>query len=267
MKKTLTIIIALAACLFPINMAHGQTQRQFTGKVFHSSHGQDLPYRVMFPEDFDPSKSYPLILFLHGAGERGTDNNSQLVHGRARFQSDSSLKNTIVLAPQCPKEDYWVCIVKTNNPSEHRNRTFPYSAPISSSMTSVKELLDAMVAVGFVDTNKIYGIGISMGAMGVLDLAFRFPNLFRAVEPMCGGINNNRVEEFKGKTAFRFFQGLRDDIVLPKFAQENSKALKKAGVEAVIVEYPQDNHNCWDSAFLEPDLFTWMFNQTQTNEK
>lgn len=258
MKRILSfVLIILTSAL----IAEGQSQHQFIGRIFHSSLGQALPYKVMFPENFDPTQRYPLLLFLHGAGERGTDNNAQLIHGGARIQSDTSLRNTIVLAPQCPKEDYWVCIVKTNTLAEHLKREFPYSAPISSSMAAVKELLDAMIAVGFVDTDQIYGMGISMGAMGILDLAFRFPDLFQAVQPICGGVNNDRASEFKGKTSFRFFQGLKDDIVLPKFSDENCTALKEAGAKASIVEYPNDNHNCWDSTFKEPDLFKWMFMQ------
>lgn len=252
--------------LFTVLVASGQVQRQFTDRIFHSSLDQDLPYKVMFPENFDPAQSYPLLLFLHGSGERGTDNNAQLLHGGDRLQSDPTLKGTIVIVPQCPKEDSWVRLAQADNSSGQRERNFPYSAPISSSMKAVKELLDAFIAIGIVDTEQVFGMGISMGGMGILDLTFRYPDLFAAVQPLCGGANNDRASEFKGKTSFRFFHGLRDAVVLPKYSQENCEALKGAGINATIVEYPEDTHNCWDNTFREPNLFTWMFKQAESGK-
>ena len=96
-----------------------------------------------------------------------------------------------------------------------------------------------------------------MGGFGILDLTVRFPELFAAVQPICGGINTERLRDWNGKTAFRFFHGLKDDIVLPKFSIEADKVLRDKGIESSIVTYPEANHNSWDSAFAEPDFVKW----------
>ena len=265
MKIILNSLLTLSVLLCSLCQVHSQEKREFLDRIFISQTGQTLPYKIIYPDNFKPSESYPVLLFLHGAGERGTDNDKQVAHGRNRFMTDDALRDVIFLAPQCPVEDYWVNVVRTTNLNEHLNRKFPYQSPISSSLLAAKELLDAMISLGFVDVDRIYGAGISMGAMGILDMAMRYPDLFAAVQPICGGVNVDRTKEFNGKTAFRFFHGLKDDIVLPKFAQENCAALKATGVEAVIIEYPYANHNSWDPAFAEDDFFTWLLNHRKTD--
>lgn len=252
MKKICILIILIA-----VYTSAGA--RNFCGRVFVGSQGQIVPYRILFPEKFDPSCSYPLFLFLHGAGERGTDNESQLIHGGEVFEKDKNLRNVIVIIPQCPKEDYWVNIVRPVTREEQASREFPENAPISSSLSAVKELLDAYISLGFVDTDRIYGSGLSMGGFGILDLAVRYPDFFRGVESICGGINVNRMKNYSGKTSFRFFHGAKDDIVLPRFSREACESLVENGIEATIIEYPEANHNSWDSAFAEPDYISWFF--------
>lgn len=265
MKKFYCILLVLTFLPFVIVDAQTEEGRCFIDRLFVSESGQKLPYKIMYPDNFDPSHSYPLVLFLHGAGERGSDNQKQIIHGRQRFSTDKDLNKAIFVAPQCPQEDYWVCIVRTNNLQEHSSRKFPFDAPISSSLLAVKELLDNIISLGFVDHDRVYGCGISMGAMGILDMTMRYPDFFAAVQPICGGVNLQRTHEYEGKTAFRFFHGLKDDIVLPKFSQDVCKILQDKEVESMIVEYPEANHNSWDSALAEPDFFTWMFSRNRNN--
>lgn len=251
----------LAAAIMLLVFCTGAFGRDYTRRVFHASNGADLSYKVIYPDGFDPSETYPLFLFLHGSGERGSDNESQTVHGGRLFASDPLLAKAIVVVPQCPREDYWVMI---DRPVQNNaTRTFPASAPMSVSLGAVKELLDCMVGLGFVDTDRIYGSGLSMGGFAILDLVARFPDLFAAVEPICGGINVERMRSYEGGTAFRFFHGLRDDIVLPKFSREACAALVANGKEASIIEYPEANHNSWDSAFAEPDFISWLFSHSR----
>ena len=228
--------------------------RDYVDRYYQTALGQSLPYKVAFPENFDPAKSYPLLVFLHGSGERGRDNSLQLAHGRELFLNDPSLQDIIVIAPQCPLEDYWVNIIPV---SDNSKRMFPEDAPISVSLYGVKALLDAFISLGFVDTEHIYGCGLSMGAFGILDLTVRYPDFFAAVQPICGGINTERLQNWSGRTAFRFFHGLKDDIVLPSFSIEADSVLKSQGVESSIVLYPEANHNSWTPAFSEPDFATW----------
>lgn len=254
MKKILISSILTLFCI----VLPAQT-REFCDRIFTGSLGQVLPYKISFPDDFDPTRSYPMFLFLHGAGERGADNESQVVHGKDVLLNDSHLRHAIVIAPQCPREDYWVNIVHPAGPDGNASRVFPEYAPISSSLAAVKELMDAYIALGFIDTDRIFGSGLSMGGFGILDLAARYPDFFKGVEPICGGINVKRMEKYRGRTAFRFFHGLKDDIVPPRFSQEACAALAANGINASIIEYPDNNHNSWDSAFSEPDYISWFF--------
>ena len=210
MKTLIAAVLLTCSAL----QGYSQDKREFIDRTFISKSGQELPYKVIYPDNFNPAESYPVLLFLHGAGERGTDNDKQVAHGRNRFMTDPALRQVIFIAPQCPYEDYWVNIVRPTTPKERQNRTFPYQAPISSSLQAVKELLDDLISLGFVDEDRIYGAGISMGAMGILDMTMRYPDLFAAVQPICGGVNADRTKEFTGKTAFRFFHGLLDLYLL-----------------------------------------------------
>lgn len=228
--------------------------REFTCRIYRSSIGQELPYQVLYPKDFNPAEKYPLILFLHGAGERGTDGVAQTNHGRALFSGEETA-GAIVIAPQCPWEDSWVRMsAKVNG-----WHVWPANAPISGSLLSVKELLDAMISLGFVDENAIFCTGLSMGGMGTLDLVMRYPDFFAAVQPICGGVNINRAEAYCGKTAFRFFHGLADDTVNPDGSIRTCKVLQDNGHDATLVTYEGVNHNSWDNAFEEPDFISWFF--------
>lgn len=253
MKKILIFAIAFLVTLTATNNAFAQS-RQFCHRVFEASNGQQLPYQVLYPTDFNPNAAYPLLLFLHGAGERGTDNERQTLHGGEMLASNSNLNNVIIVAPQCPEEDYWVNIARPSATP----RQFPLSAPATASMNAVKELIDCLVGCGFVDTARIYGTGLSMGAMGILDLTMRFPQLFAAVEPICGGINTDRLAKYCGPTAFRFFHGSLDDVVPVQFSQNANATLLASGVETSLIEYPEANHNSWDSAFAEPTFIGWL---------
>ena len=248
------ILFALAALTLVCCSA---PKREFAPKEFVATTGHVLPYRVIYPDNFDPLKQYPLLLFLHGAGERGSDNELQLVHGRALFEGDPLLRDMIVVAPQCSEAGYWVRIVRPVTPEEIARRSFPYDAEISDDLLAVKQLLDCFIALGYVDTDAIYGTGLSMGGMGVLDLMLRYPDFFAAIQPICGAADAQRCAEYKGRTRVRFFQGLDDPVVAPHFSQEDCEALKQAGVPVEYVAYPGVQHNSWDNAFAEKDFISW----------
>jgi len=241
------IIFALAA-IVAVQLS-AQT-REFTCRMYVTSIGQKLPYKVLYPENFNPAEKYPLILFLHGAGERGTDGQLQTVHGNDLFAGPQTA-GAIVLAPQCPEEDSWILKVKWSS--------WPEEAPISGSLMGVKELLDAMISLGFVDEEAVYCTGLSMGGMGTFDLVMRYPDLFAAVQPICGGVNLERIKAYKGNTAFRIFHGMVDDTVPLSGSVNAYEALKAAGKDATLVTYERVNHNSWDYAFKEEDFISWFF--------
>lgn len=229
-------------------------------KQFTARDGYQLNYRVLYPRDYNPAQKYPVILFLHGAGERGSDNEAQLIHGGDMFASfeNQTKYPAIIIAPQCPAEKTW-SEYKGLNAGKEGKRFYPLNAPATQSMAAVKELLDSYIAEGKVDTKRIYVTGLSMGGMGTFDIVMRYPNLFAAATPICGGANLQRLANFKGKTAFSIYHGGSDSVVDVQFSRDANEALKKAGADVRYKEFPGVDHNSWDNAFAEPDYLAWMF--------
>ncbi len=254
MKKLVGIFLLLLAVT---SVSMGKS-REYTFKQYVAKNGQVLPYAILYPENFNPQQKYPLMLFLHGSGERGIDGTAQLKHGGEFLASAEQLKDVILVVPQCPKEDAWACYSKPGKPELKATFEFPYTAPISSSLTAVKELLDCFISLGFADSDRVYAFGLSLGAIGILDFAMRYPDYFAAIQPICGAVSSRRCAEFKGRTQFRFFHGLEDTSVLPRHSIEANEALQSAGIHSEIVLYPGIPHNSWDSAFAESDFLTWM---------
>lgn len=260
------LLYSISLCIFALGSSVWLTAQERTAvkRTFESSSGLELPYRVIWPDNFDPSKSYPLLLFLHGAGERGDDNEAQLTHGRGLLLESGQLRDVIVIAPQCPAEGYWVDIVRPTTYEECMNRTFPSDADITPSLAAVKELADAIISLGFVDMDRVYGTGLSMGAMGTLDLMCRFPDFFTAIEPVCGAVELSRLEAYNGKTAVRLFHGTKDETVPVHFSRDAYKVLSaKKGMTVEYVEYPECRHDSWTTAFASEGFLDWMLSKAK----
>ena len=257
--KTLRSLFFLSLCLLLSVAGYAGDKASFLKKQFTAQDGYQLNYRVLYPQNYCPDQQYPVILFLHGAGERGSDNEKQLVHGGNMFASyvNQSKYPAIIIAPQCPEDISWSRYNKPEKPGD--KRFYPQSAPITQPMQAVKELLDSYISKGIVDTKRIYVTGLSMGGMGTFDIVMRFPKVFAAATPICGGANLDRLSNFKGKTAFSIYHGGSDSVVDVKYSQDANQALQKAGADVRYKEYPGVDHNSWDNAFAEPDYLSWMW--------
>lgn len=225
-------------------------ERQFEKRMFQASNGINLPYNILLPENYDSSKEYPLLLFLHGSGERGTDNEKQLIHGGKLLSTSKELLDVIVIVPQCPENQTWA-------PSKQWAE-YPSDAPQTAPATAVLELIDGMIAKGQVNLDRIYGAGLSMGAMGILDLTLRRPNFFKAVSPICGNVNLERVRKYYGRTAFRLYHGIDDKVVDPKGSLMITAILYEHGFEADLICYAGVGHGSWYNAFAEKDFLSWI---------
>lgn len=219
-----------------------------------------LLYRIMLPENFTKEKKYPLVVFLHGAGERGNDNNTQLTHGSALFTSPENRKNfpAIVVFPQCPKTDYWASLTadRTVKPIDF---TFNDDAQPTKSLQLVINLLDQLLAASYVNTNKVYVMGLSMGGMGTFELLSRQPTTFAAAVPICGGGNPASTQKYALNTELWVFHGAKDDVVSPQLSIEMVKSNIINGGNPNFTLFGNDNHNSWDSTFAEPNLLPWLF--------
>lgn len=223
--------------------------------------GQDsLHYRILYPKDFKESMQYPLVLFLHGAGERGNDNESQLVHGGSLFADSIESYPAIVIFPQCRPDDFWP-VADIEQTGSGRIFNFPLRENPNPGLGMVSALLDSMLLAPYVDKSRIYIGGLSMGAMGTYELVSRKPDIFAAAVAICGGGNEDAATRYAENTPFWIFHGAKDDVVPVSQSEKMAAAITKAGGTPKRTIYPDANHNSWDSAFAEPGLLDWLFSQ------
>jgi predicted peptidase len=222
--------------------------------------GNVLPYRILYPDNYDKSKKYPLILFLHGAGERGNDNDKQLVHGAKLFLKDENRRAfpAIILVPQCPGDSYWAS-VQVDRSTQPFKINFDYNAPPQWPLVAANELVKKISNEEAVDKSRIYITGLSMGGMGTFESVYRYPDLYAAALPICGGGDANAYDKRVKKTAFWLFHGADDAVVDVKLSRDMLAKLKSMKVESKYSEYPGVNHNSWDNAFADPVFLEWMF--------
>lgn len=245
------VVILLSPCFL-------KAQSYEYGSFTHS--GKTLPYRYLLPQK-NQNKKLPLLIILHGAGERGNDNEKQLTHGGKLFADSLEKYPAMVVFPQCPEQEYWppVNITKTKT-----GRSFEFLPKIetASALNLVELLIDSLISTGKIDIDRIYIGGLSMGGMGTFALAAAHPDLFAAAVVICGAGNTHDVKKFS-HIPFWIFHGALDDIVPVENAYAMEKALTAAGAKPIVTIYPNANHNSWDPAFAEPELLHWIFTKSK----
>lgn len=222
-----------------------------------------LPYRLLLPKNFDAAKEYPLVLVLHGAGERGNDNESQLVHGAKLFLQDSVRDRypAIVVFPQCPRAGYWAPVQFGQDAAGKRTFSYPPDAPATRPMQLVMQLLDTLNQQFKLNDDRLYVGGLSTGGMGTFDLVARKPKTFAAAFPICGGGAPEHAKALR-RTKWWVFHGDADAVVPWQLSEKMVAAIKKQRRSSVqFTVYPGVNHNSWDNAFAEPQLLPWLFAQ------
>lgn len=224
--------------------------------------GKDtMPYRMLFPENYNPKKSYPIVFFLHGAGEKGSDNETQLVHGSKLFLLDSIRKKypAIVVFPQCSPQSFWSNVKFKSDPvTKKRSFEFIAGGEPTVAMSMLMDLTKGLIKHYAVKKKQVYVMGLSMGGMGAFEIAGRMPGLYAAAVPICGGGSTLTAKALK-KTGWWVFHGGKDDVVSPAYSDSMVAALKTVGAEVKYTLYPDANHNSWDAAFAEPGLLHWLF--------
>ena len=232
--------------------------------VFKSGDKQ-LPYRLLKPADAGAGKKYPLVLFLHGAGERGADNKKQLVW----FWSDKkpspmtrpevAAAKAFVVVPQCPDGKQWVDVPWAKG---------SYKSPdVSAPLRLTLDLTDSLIKELPVDPDRVYVVGMSMGGYGALDAVQRRPDLFAACVPICGAGDPDKAKAIAHVPVWAF-HGADDTVVPAKGSREMVEALKTAGAEPKYTEYLKVGHNSWSPAFDEKEFWNWVLAQKrQPNNK
>lgn len=261
MKK----IVFLFFILLSAQYASAQKMDVYEKKLFIN--GKDtLRYRILYPERYKKRKAYPLIVFLHGSGERGRDNEAQLLHGGNLFLKEMIRKHfpAIVIFPQCPPDSAWARNKRKPNSNE-RIFLSDEAPPVPQQL--VKQLMDSLLVNKLADSKQIYLGGLSLGGFGTYDMLMRHPGYFTAAFPICGACNIPMYLERAGNTPLWIFHGALDTVVPPGPNRELYKALMtKGGTSVTYTEYPQAGHNSWDSAFAEPKLLPWLFMQKKKKQ-
>jgi predicted peptidase len=227
----------------------------FEAREFKGANGRILRYRLLKPAKIDPAVKYPLVLFCHGAGERGTDNRSQLKNGIEAFVKPENREKfpCFVFAPQVPQNQMWV-----DTPWSLDKHTIP--AKPTETMSLSLELLGALRKEFNVDEKRLYVTGVSMGGFGTWDALCRWPELFAAAVPCCGGADEAMAPRI-AKIPVWTFHGDKDGVVKTSRTRNMVAALKAAGGAPKYTEYPGVGHDSWNKAFAEPELLPWLFAQ------
>ncbi len=251
LKSNLSALLLVFFCLGSITISFSQSSL-FSYEKYANAKGDTLNYRQLI-SDYDPVSKYPLVIFLHGSGERGSDNESQLKWGVMNFASDQNMKlhPSIVIAPQCPKNMSWGNF-SYDDMSLQPSPTKP--------MKLLMELINQTIQKLPVDTNRIYITGLSMGGFGTFDAISRYPDLFAAAVPVCGGGDVSKAQSISHIPIW-IFHGALDGAVNPVLSQNMVEALTKAGAHPGFTQYPEVGHFSWIAAYSDTMMIEWLFRQ------
>lgn len=256
MKKFVALALSFLMILFATLSAFALDINESEKRVFENEH-TTLPYRLIMPENYDASKEYPMLLFLHGAGERGSDNELQFANSVQSIAD--SLPECIIVVPQCPENEQWVDTPWADG---------AYSideVPESNELTAVMELLDSLQDELSIDADRIYASGLSMGGFGAWDLMMRHNDYFAAGILVCGGGDLSQAEALKDTPLF-VFHGSVDTVVPVSGSRDVVQAIKDAGGELVTyVEYKDESHWIWNKAFAHDGLFEQLLTHKLTD--
>lgn len=254
MKKLLTLFFVL---FMSANSLEAQVDR-FNAQQYVNEEGDTLNYRIAYP-DFSGSQSYPLLIFLHGAGERGDDNVSQLKWGVLNFVTDRWMKNykAIVIAPQLPAGMTW-----SNFEGQFRQdgRPLELGAEPSKPLKMTMEVVDQIIENFNVDEDRIYITGLSMGGFGTWDALARWPDRFAAAIPVCGGGAPSTADRFAHIPIWAT-HGADDPTVPAIMSRLMIQALQDAGGQPGYTEYPGVGHFAWLQTYDDQYMIDWLFSQ------
>jgi predicted peptidase len=240
--KRILVFVALCAFVFATDSSFGEEKPGVqTATQLNTLVSVQLGYLVYLPKDYEKQSSWPLMLFLHGAGERGNDLELVKKHGPPKLIAAGKEFPFIVVSPQCPKDRWWEPfeLVALINEISNRNK---------------------------VDTDRIYVTGLSMGGFGSWSLAFFAPQQLAAIAPICGGGETHWTKQFSQLPVWAF-HGAKDTVVPLERSQAMVDALKKNGGDPKLTVYPDAAHDSWTETYNNPAFYEWLLAQKQNVKK
>ncbi len=262
------LAIAMMAISLPASAAKTSDFKVATVKgVDKAGKAMDYNYRLLRPLKVVPGKRYPLIIFLHGMGERGSDNARHLTHAAKHLPAEFLAKNLcFVLCPQCPRNDLWSRLPLGRNRAAVIRDGLLSAAP-TTAMKNAIAAIKKTVATEPIDPDRVTLTGLSMGGFGSWDLAMRRPNWFAAVAPICGGGEPREAARLLGMGVWAVHGGA-DRIVPALLSRRMAAALKALGhPRSKYTEIPKCGHNSWDTAYGKLGVFKWLLEQRNTLAK
>lgn len=266
MKKSKLFSIVMVLCL-SIACAEFTYAQIFAYKSHENASiaSYTMPYRLFVPEGYDPSKTYPLVLFLHGAGERGTDNEQQIgvIRGGKLWaeKANQAAHPCFVIAPQCPADKQWV---NTN----WSNGSYSIDkVPVSNELLMVKDIIESLQDEYSIDSTQMFVTGLSMGGYGTWDFILRYPNMFKAAIPICGAGDPSKAERIR-KIPLRVFHSSDDNVVPVAGSRDMVNAINQFGPNNrgnFYTEYTDQGHFAWVKGYDTPDLPAWFFTAPPIN--
>lgn len=227
----LVFIIAFTSIFGNSMKAQSENTHRQTAKTFKSNSGE-MQYLLYLPKNTS-GIDLPLILFLHGSGERGKDIELIKKHGPPKLAEEKDFPFVIV-SPQCPEDKWW-------------------------DVDLLNELLDEVISNNKVDKSRVYLTGLSMGGYGTWALATKYPGKFAAIAPICGGGDTSTISSISSIPAW-VFHGAKDSVVPVTKSEEMVDALRKAGGFVTFTIYPEAGHDSWTDTYNNNALYNWFLN-------
>lgn len=232
------------------------------------------PYRLVEPSaaalKAEKSGRLPLVVFLHGSGERGADNEAQLKHfaGDAATEAFQAKHPCFVLAVQCPAGERWAEVTPGADGNPNWGAGLQTKAEPTRALRAVELALDEVMRTKPVDVDRVYLTGLSMGGFGSFDLAVRTPGRFAAIVSVCGGGDPARAGALRALPVM-VVHGIDDPVVPIACSRVMADAIRAAGGSVTVREYPGVGHDAWTRAYTDAGdgVLAWMFSQRRRGEQ
>jgi predicted peptidase len=237
MTHARTLLVAGAALLIFAALGRAEMKPGFHDRVHKDADGKEAKYVIFVPHEYDGKRPVPVILFLHGAGETGTDGEKQARVGLGKYvRAHEKTFPFLVVFPQSQKRTW---------------------AADSDDGKRALAILDEVQTEFVTDPKRLYLTGLSMGGFGTWSMAAKYPDKWAAIVPICGGGNPNAADKIKDIPCW-CFHGADDPRVKVEKSREMIEAMKSAGGHPKYTEFPGVKHESWDRAYATQGLFTWM---------
>lgn len=228
------VVFLMLVPFFPFELLSQEIKGSFTTKIT-----TEISYGYILNRPNDVKAKKPLLVFLHGSGEKGTDLEKIKTHGPLKYIEQNQL-DAYILAPQCPDNASW-------------------------DSESLYQLIIKIINENTIDSNRIYLTGLSMGGWGAWNLAFKHPEMFAALVPICGFVDRvSMIETCKiSEIPTRIFHGLLDDVVDVQYSIQIYKKLKPCSKDIVLTIFDDAGHDSWSRVYDDSKIYEWLFTQVK----